>query len=197
MPLDENNEADRPEEHPGPANDDVELENGYETEAAGEPETVAEDDPSFLEPTARALEGEADELAAVEGESPQRDQTATEAIDDEVTSDAEGIADEPADETAAARMDWAREISAHRVAVELKRIESEVRAILGDKDHKRKRRLAGTRRWQELEDDVLAWRNAGRFDEDALNHLQQLITRRHYLFRHLMFVTSTRPTWNT
>jgi hypothetical protein len=88
-------------------------------------------------------------------------------------------------------------MSAHRIAVELKRIEAEVRAIVADRDPKRKRRLAGTRRWQEFEDDVLSWRGAGRFDDAALDRLQQLIARRHYLFRHLTFVASTRPTWNT
>lgn len=190
-------EPTQPRPAPGDAGD-VEIENGYEAEPVPS-EPLPEDDPSFLEPTARALEGEDDELAAVEGESPKRDEQAEAALRDEATGDADSITEEAGDlaDDSTRVVNWAREMSAHRVAVELKHIESRVRSIVADRDPKRKRRLSGTRRWQELEEDVLSWRGAGRFDDAALDELERLIARRHYLFRHLTFVTATRPTWNT
>lgn len=93
--------------------------------------------------------------------------------------------------------DWSNELSSHKVIVELKKIETDVREILGERDPKRKRKLAGTRRWQELEDDILSWRYTDRFDETNLARLNELITRRHYLFGRLRFLAATRPTWNT
>ena len=93
--------------------------------------------------------------------------------------------------------DWENELSAHRVAVELRRIESELRALLEERDPKRKRKLSGTSRWHELEDDILSWQFSGRFDDETLRRLRELIGRRHYLFHRLRFLASTRPTWNT
>ncbi|MFH1107923.1 MAG: hypothetical protein V1790_01810 [Planctomycetota bacterium] len=93
--------------------------------------------------------------------------------------------------------DWANELSPHRVAVELRRIESEVRALLEERDPKRKRKLSGTSRWQELEEDIVSWRFSGRFNEDTLRRAQELIARRHHLFNRLRFLASTRPTWNS
>lgn len=92
---------------------------------------------------------------------------------------------------------WEYEMSAHRIAVELKRIENEVWTLLDGSDTKRKRRLAGSRRWMELEDDIRNWRYTGRFDEAVLDRLQQLVCRRHYLFTRLRFSASTRPVWNS
>ena len=65
-----------------------------------------------------------------------------------------------------------------------------------NRDIKRKRKLSGTRRWLDLEEDVIAWRYAGRFDEDTLRRLQELIYRRHYLFRRLRYLTAARPVEN-
>ena len=93
--------------------------------------------------------------------------------------------------------DWEHELSAHAIAVELRRIEADVRAILEDRDPKRKRKLSGTHRWQELEEDILSWYGSGRFDDATLGRLRNLVNRRHYLFRHMGFLASTRPTWNS
>ena len=93
--------------------------------------------------------------------------------------------------------DWIAHASAHKVVVELKRIETEVRALLEDRDTVRKRKLAGTRRWVELEDDLIQWRFSGRIDEPTLRRLQELVSYRHYLFHKLSFLAVTRPVWNS
>lgn len=87
--------------------------------------------------------------------------------------------------------------SAHRIAVELKSIESEVRQLLVDHDPRRKRKLGGTRRWQELEEDVINWRFSSRFQDEVLTRLGELIVRRNHLFRRLHFLAGIRPTWNS
>lgn len=92
---------------------------------------------------------------------------------------------------------WDRECSAQRIAVELRRIESEVRRLLDDHDTKRKRKLAGTRRWNELEEDLIQWKFSGRVNEDVLRRLHSLVMQRHHLFYRLKFLAGTRPTWNT
>jgi hypothetical protein len=93
--------------------------------------------------------------------------------------------------------DWDNELSVKRIAVELKNIEEEVRSLLIGQDPKRKRRLAGTRRWLELEEDIGGLLHSGRIEESVLKELQLLVSRRHYLFRRLKFLTGTRPTWNS
>ncbi len=94
-------------------------------------------------------------------------------------------------------INWAEEVSAQRVYLELKRVEDEVRALLELKDPVRKRKLGGTQRWRDLEDDILNWRFGGRFDEDTLAAARELIARRQHLFERLHFLAGTRPTWNT
>jgi len=121
---------------------------------------------------------------------------------DDGMGDATEVEDEPVtggSKTTASQAppNWERELSAQRIAVELKRIETEVRKLLEDRDPKRKRRLAGSRRWRELEEDLIALRFTGRIDESTLASLRQLINRRHYLFRRLRFLALTRPTWNS
>jgi hypothetical protein len=83
------------------------------------------------------------------------------------------------------------------VALELKRIEDEIRAVLEDRDPKRKRKLSGTHRWHELEEDLISLHYSGRIQESEVIRLRELVRRRHYLFRHLRFLASTRPTWNS
>ncbi len=159
---------------------------------------VQEDDPGLLDRTSRSL----DVAPVSSGESVPE----TVAAPTRPGSEDEGAGDSSAgqSESVAAEMphveqtgDWENELSAHRVAVELRRIESEVRAMLEDRDPKRKRKFTGTHRWHELEEDIISWRFSGRFDEDTLRRAQELINRRHYLFQHLRFLASTRPTWNT
>lgn len=94
-------------------------------------------------------------------------------------------------------VDWATEVSVGRISSELRRIEAEVRQILDAHDLKRKRRMAGTRRWNELEEDIIAWRYSDRIDDALLIRLRDLVTRRHHVFQRLRFIASTRPTWNS
>jgi hypothetical protein len=93
--------------------------------------------------------------------------------------------------------EWQNEFSGHKVASELARIEAEVRKILDERDPKRKRKLISTRRWQELEEDVITMKYTGRMDENILRELTRLVMQRHFLFAQLRFIASTRPTWNT
>ena len=161
---------------------------------------VEEDDPSLLDRSSRALEG-----AVSEGEGDSELQglsvLSPSGADAEIANNKAAGPTESAAATTAVHLeqtgDWENELSAHRVAVELRRIESDVRAIIEERDPKRKRKLSGTHRWHELEDDILTWRFSGRFDEDTLRRVQELIGRRHYLFRRLRFLASTRPAWNT
>jgi len=90
-----------------------------------------------------------------------------------------------------------RETSTPRIASELRRIESEIRELIEERDSRRKRKFSGTRRWHELEEDILTWKFTDRFTPEQLNHVQQLVARRHHLFHRLRFLASTRPTWNS
>jgi len=182
------------------ADDPPTIEDAYAAEDTATDAVVEEDDPQTADLASRSLEGPALE--------PDADTLADSAVpaspassEDQGASDMAAV---PTDSAAAAPVahpeqtgDWENELSAHRVAVELRRIESEVRALLEERDPKRKRKLSGTSRWQELEEDIVSWRFSGRFNEDALRRAQELIARRHYLFNHLRFLASTRPTWNS
>lgn len=139
-------------------------------------------------------EASADETAAPPIEeatiAPQDDDTPKEDVGDDEESPA------PAAEKKGP-LDWAHETSGHRIENELSKIETEVRGILADRDTRRKRKLTGTRRWQELEDDIITWRFGGKIDEPSLDRLNELISRRRYLFTRLNFLAGTRPTWNS
>ncbi len=91
----------------------------------------------------------------------------------------------------------AGETAVRDIVVELKRVETDVRQLLADYDPRRKRKLAGTRRWLELQEDILAMRYAGRMAEESLDRLQELCVQRQHLFSRLKFLAGTRPTWNT
>ena len=161
---------------------------------------VEEDDPSLLDRGSRALEG-----AVVEGGGDSvlegLSTLSSSGADAEIANDKAAGPTESTPATTVVHLeqtgDWENELSAHRVAVEIRRIESEVRAMIDERDPKRKRKLSGTHRWHELEDDLLSWRFSGRFEEETLRRLRELIGRRHYLFHRLRFLASTRPTWNT
>jgi len=93
--------------------------------------------------------------------------------------------------------EWEHEFSGHKIAVEITRIENEVRKIFDERDPKRKRKLNGLRRWQELEEDVISLKFTGRMDESALRELTRLAAQHKFLTDQLRFVASTRATWNT
>lgn len=165
-------------------------------------EEVGEDDTELLESSARMFTGaspDSDDLEEDE-DIPMSERAAriTEADDiSDVASLPDAVDGTPPPAVPPHHFDWERELSAHQVAVELKRIEAQVRELLENRDVKRKRKLSGSRRWRELEEDVLSWRFSGRFEEPALARLHRLIARRDYLFRRLRFLAGTRPIWNT
>ena len=145
-------------------------------------------------------ETSADETASEKIDAP-RPSVAAIVRDDELPQDLPEISDEPVMPPAATRMhrkgDLEAELSAQTVGAELKRIEAAVRSILENRDPRRKRKLSGSFRWLELEDDIRSWRFSGRLDEASLDRLMELVQQRHFLFRHLRFIGSTRPTWNS
>lgn len=200
MPAEETTPPDRPEDRS--ASDDAvpTIEDAYEADAPPDP-VVGEDDPELL---SHALEPQTavDETAEAVAAPPRvAASPAPRFADEEVAGDAEAIADEPEsagrEAPPAVEVWFDRETSSRRIAVELKRIEAEVRELLEGRDTKRKRKLAGTRRWLELEEDIISWRYSDRFDEPTLTRLQRLIALRHYLFQRLRFLAGTRQTWNT
>ena len=208
MTPDETDSPQGPDEpartdRPPSSEESNDLETAPFSEDAGTPdpsseETVAEDDPDLLDPSTRSLEAaEADDAEDV-AEAPP---AAAEAVETDEAGDATRVSDELATGTeperplAEARLD--HDVVAHRIAVQLKRVEVEVRDLLEGRDSKRKRKLSGTRRWHELEEDIIEWLHTDRFDEASLTRLQELVARRNHLFRSLRFVTGTRPRWNT
>ena len=158
-------------------------------------EAFAEDDPDLLDPATRAIEG----ADAAEDKAPSDEQRASAAALADDSSDTEAITDEaePAGDGKDSRWDSSTDRTAHRIGVELKHVETSVRKLLEDRDTRRKRHLGGTRRWLELEEDILSWRFAGRFAEDTLDQLSALIAKRHYLFSQLQLVSTVRPGWRT
>lgn len=174
-----------------------------EDAAASEPGSdanIGEDAPEFL--SEHASFAEADAKSADDSASDEAALSAAlDSYESDEFGDTDSIKEEPATEkemsAAIERLDLAQETSAHRLAVELKRVERSVRAILDLNDARRKRKLTGTRRWNELEEDLVAWQFSGRFDQPTLGELRRLVTRRHYLLKRLRFLAGTRPTWNS
>ncbi len=150
---------------------------------------VVEEDPAALMPPPRAWEPDEPTAEGPPAVGHKEDAGDTDSLADE--SEVEALSEERRE------IDSATETSYRRIIVELKRVENEVRCLLEDKDPRRKRKLTGTRRWLELEEDLLAWRFSDRFDEPTIQHLLRLVARRHALFRRLRFLAGTRPTWNT
>ncbi len=164
-------------------------------------ESISEDDPQLLR---TGFQPEALDAAMANGAVPPTSlpETSTNFMEAEDAGDVSpaSVEQPPPPLTASAGEHATHrrlEFSTRHVVAELKQVEDEVRKILEPRDSKRKRRMAGTQRWLELEDDILSWKFAGRFDEATLRRLHQLVTRRHHLFRQLHFIAGTRPTWNT
>ncbi|MHC4698085.1 MAG: hypothetical protein ACYTFA_15235 [Planctomycetota bacterium] len=173
------------------------IEDGYTPETLSE-EPVAEDDLDLLDPSTRSLDAAG---ADSEEDTAEVAPPSAAVIETDEAGDADRISEEPDTDAKPTqpivdgRLD--HDAVAHRIAVQLKRVEAEVREVLEGRDSKRKRKLSGTRRWRELEEDIIAWRYSGRFDEASLTRLRDLVARRHYLFRSLRYVTGTRRRWNT
>lgn len=180
-----------------------EITTGHLTPAHNPPQTPEEAASPIEEAKAaamsievRALDGAEYEAAPVGSDAPPSTAQADEPL-------AVAQAGYPAPDTLVApsarfrKGEWQHEFSGHKIAIELARIEAEVRKILDERDPKRKRKLISTRRWQELEEDIIAMKYSGRMDEGTLRELTRLVMQRHFLFGHLRFVAATRPTWNT
>lgn len=199
-PADPSNDSARPLDAFGAG-----LTDSNEPESADVDEFISgEDEPALLEAHAHALDEPVgddvpDGSRPTDEAEPPKEKLAPDDMDDIGNAD-EKVVDDPAttvETNPDGPVNWDKEVSAHRLIVELKRVEGDVRRLLQDRDTRQRRKLAGTRRWQELEEDIISWRFGGRFDENSLCRLQELIARRHYLVRRLSFLVRTRPTWNT
>jgi len=192
----ENVQSDPNDDASSPVEDVPRIEDAGDPDLS-EPVEVSEDDADLLDASSRSLDA-AGALADGEGEVTTR----AGVVDVDDAGDADSIEAEPGEGLFAIDEKRLQDgmmpaPSAHHIAVELKSIESEVRRLLADNDPKRKRKLGGSRRWQELEEDVIAWRFTSRFQEDVLTRLRELIVRRNHLFRRLHFLAGIRPTWNS
>jgi len=210
--LDPNQIPSEPDSEETGAEDDRPVDAANAPAAINEPplgedrpgtETVADEETEEL--ASRALTVNSEATVGPEADAPifstPLEERADAAVSDD-TSDVASIPDEPADDpklpSSQLRVgDWQAEMSAHRIAVELKHVETRIRELLSDRDSRRKRKLAGTYRWHELEEDIIAWRAERRFDSNTLEELHRLTCRRHFLFYQLRFAASTRPTWNS
>jgi len=195
-------EAAKPEVAAAPENSVAPEDNAAPTDATAPTDNAAETQTPDDEPDeavthplmgASAVEVEDEPSEPERAVEPQPTRVAQ--ADD--TSDAGSIPDELGAEAAAFNGDWQVEMSAHRIAIELKRVETRVRELLSDRDSRRKRKLAGTFRWHELEEDIIGWRADRRMAPETLEELHRLVGRRHYLFCQLRFAAGTRPTWNS
>lgn len=188
--------AEQPDNAPAPPDDADELPVTQTSDDEPQAETPEDEpDEAVTHPLMEESAVEAtDEPAAPEPAAPQQ---ATRVVQADDESDTGSIPDEPGGETAAFTGDWQVEMSAHRITIELKRVETRVRELLSDRDSRRKRKLAGTFRWHELEEDIIAWRAERRMAPETLEELHRLVGRRHFLFCQLRFAAGTRPTWNS
>lgn len=175
-----------------PAEESPAIEDAHAPNGAGG-QGVGEDDPQLLDGASRSLDRE--------GSSSGDDPVTSVATDTDDTSDATVSDDDkdvaPEDDGEPRPANWDRETSARKLIVELNRIEAEVREILETCDTRRKRKLGGTRRWHELEEDLIAWRYGHKIDDTLRRRLHELVAQRHHLFNRLRFIASTRPTWNS
>ncbi len=136
----------------------------------------------------------ADAVAEPEDASDGSDRTAPGAGP---TDDASESPVEPSLPQPPTRDHWDNRATSRDLAIELKRIESRIRELLEGVDPRRKRRLEGTRRWHELQEDVMAMRFTRAIDERGVGEILALCAKRHRLFQRLNFLVATRPTWNT
>ena len=192
------------EESGGPPN---ETEQAPQIEDAYEPKEVAdgvpeEDAPELLSGQSRVLEDQPEDTEGIDAATLEASQAAAAAVaarDDESDTDAVVDSSDDSDEDSQSEkdIDWETELSASRVMGALKQIETEVRSLLDGVDGKRKRKLSGSRRWRELEEDLITWQHTSRIDVPAHKRIMELIARRDYLFRRLVFLSRTRQVWNS
>lgn len=183
-----------------------ETEQAPQIEDAYEPEKIAdgapeEDAPELLSGLSRVLQDQPEDTENVDAAAIEASKAAALVAQRDDASDTEAISDGTDDGSDVQSLemdaDWESELSAHKVVVFLKRIETEVRSLLEGVDDKRKRKLSGSRRWRELEEDLISWQHLSRIDQAVLKRLMQLVARRDYLFRRLIFLSGTRQVWNS
>lgn len=172
-----------------PSDDETTLEDH------GSHEEIGEDDPNLLPANARSLENEEENSENESSVDTPPPNLLAQKDDESDAGDIQEI-DESTDLETVDRYGTVQH-SAREVALELKGIEKEVRSLLENGDTRRKRKLAGTRRWMELQEDIISWRYSGRMDETVLCRLHNLVQQRHYLFHQLRYYASTRPVWNS
>ena len=174
--------ADPPDEAPNVTDDaptpDVE---GFRAEQADHdagPSATAQ------APSTTADHAEIEESSTVESVAPA-----------EPSEPSEPSPEQPSEQTQRKTHDLQAET--HALAVELTRIEKTVRERLEGVDPRRRRKLEGTRRWHELQEDMMALQHTSNMDEKVIREVLALCAKRHQLFQRLNFLVATRPTWNT
>lgn len=192
MPPDE---SMRDENSAGAADEDM-----GDDDTGSEDSLLEDDDPALLDAARHSLDDDGVVAEPVDVEaaaiSTAVEETADEAIG--AVDDAEDAPSKAPQRASEATHLGSDPLAAStRIAAELRRIEEDVRRMLDIVDAKRKRKLSGTRRWLELEEDLIAWCHSGRISDGDFVQLRQLIARRHHLFRQLSFLAGTRSTWNT
>jgi len=186
-----------------PQPDEPIIEDASESEHVGEDKDEAlEDNPEDVRLDVAAREMDSTDAGDAKTDEPRK-RTRKRITEGEAegAGDTDSIQEGPEDlltrDPSVTQPDWGNVTSAHRIAVELKRVEGRVRELLEGRDGRRKRRLTGTRRWLDLQEDIISWRGGNRIDDESLNTLEQLVARRQYLFRRLHFLAGTRSGWNT
>lgn len=171
-------------------------------ESSPDPEIASDERFDDDVPRVRSLsEDEAGDINA--GEVDDARHLASSAEDTVLLPDAEEDDERESDIAAVGARDtstsqaWDRDWSPQRLAAELKHVEEEIRELLEGRDPKRKRKFTGTRRWLELQEDLIQLHYTEKYDQPTLARIQQLVRRRHSLFQQLRFLSGTRPTWNT
>lgn len=177
------------------------IEDAYEPEESAD-DLPGEDSPELLSGLSRGLEDQPEDSEGIDAATLDASNAAAAAVaerDDD--SDTAANLDESngagEDDQLEKDIDWESELSAHKVVVALKRIETEVRSLLDGVDGKRKRKLSGSRRWRELEEDLIGWQHTSRINQSTHKRLVELVARRDYLFRRLVFLSRTRQVWNS
>ncbi|MCH8146510.1 MAG: hypothetical protein IH987_00730 [Planctomycetes bacterium] len=184
----------RPESEQAP-----QIEDAYEPEKSAD-DFPGEDSPELLSGLSRGLEDQPEDSEGIDAAALDASNAAAVAARDDDSDTAANLEESRGageDDQPEKDIDWESELSAHKVVVALKRIETEVRSLLDGVDGKRKRKLSGSRRWRELEEDLIGWQHTSRINHSAHKRLVELVVRRDYLFRRLVFLSRTRQVWNS
>ena len=92
---------------------------------------------------------------------------------------------------------WDVDWTPHRLGIELQHVEEKIKELLGSRDPRRKRKFTGTRRWNELHEDMIQAHFGDPLDQKTIREIEQLISKRHALFTRLRFLAGTRPVCNS